>query len=126
MSPTLQREVTCYICEAYSYFEATFAALGVNVSGDEGLLVVRAPCLTKNERLIGPVSLPVRQMSRDVIRQSFHVEDQDISIRIYGISFSLASRWLLTSVRFFNSPEEEGFSVEYESGSKSYFEITPI
>lgn len=111
-----------FVCQSYLYLEATFVSLGVTVSGDEGSIVVLAPCLMEDEEFIGPFWIPVQKMLRDFVRQSFELPQKETLIHTYGISFSLVSRWLLKSVRFFNSPEEEGLRIDYNPNSL-HFEL---
>lgn len=105
--PAKQSQGYQFICASYKYMEAHFTALGVRLSGESGLMVVQSPCIENNETWLGPFWIPKKQMLERAGQESFKIEEKDMYIHLYDTSFSLVSEWLLTSVRFFNSEEDE-------------------
>ena len=111
-----------FVCQKYSYVETTFVALDVSINGKQGLMVVQSPCLAKEEGFIGPTWLPVQEMRANEKQRFFESDTEETFIHFYDISFPLVSKWLLKSVKFFNSSEED-YIINYEPGSGISFQI---
>ena len=107
------------VCQAYSFLEMTFTARGLNVSGERGLMLVQSPCRQKDESLIGPFWIPVKDILDHPDQSSFSMPEEETLIRFYNAVVFLTPKWLLTDARFFNSPEEEGFIVHFAPEEKT-------
>ena len=113
-----------WVCQAYSYLEMKFTALGLTLSGSTGEMVIQAPCQMENEDFIGPFPVPVEDIMNNPEQTAFSYDEKEISIRFYNAAPALTESWLLTAVRFFNSPEESGFVVRFIPGeSADAFEL---
>ncbi len=112
-----------FICQFYSVLEATFVALDVTLNGEDGLMVVQSPCRMEDDVFIGPIWLPIQSMRKNLGQRSFTLEKEDTLVHLYNISFQLASKWLLSSVRFFNSPEDKGLVINYTPNEKVFFQL---
>ena len=107
------------VCQAYSFLEMTFTARGVNLSGDSGMMLVQSPCRQKDKTMIGPFWIPKKDILDNPGRSSFSLPEEETLIRFYNAAIALTPRWLLTDARFFNSPEEDGFIVQFAPGRES-------
>ena len=110
------------ICQAYSFLEMKFTALGVSLSGSSGEMVIEAPCQQteiEGGEFIGPFPVPIDEILNNPEREFFSIEEKEISIRFYDAALALTDTWLLTAVRFFNSPEEDGYVVRFIPGEET-------
>jgi len=110
-----------FVCDVYSNLEMTFIALDITFNGEEGSMVMQSPCLMADEQFIGPAWLPFQNLKANHNQRSFALKDHQTFVHLYHISFHLVSKWLLTSVRFFNSPEEDGLILYYQPNTKPVF-----
>ena len=108
-----------WICQAHSYLEMKFTALGLALSGSAGEMVIQAPCQMENEEFIGPFPIPVENIVSHPEQTAFSDDEREVSIRFYNAAPALTESWLLTAVRFFNSPEESGFIVRFIPGEEA-------
>lgn len=77
------------------------------------------------EKFIGPFSVPIDEILNNPAKEFFSIEEKEISIHFYNAAIMLTDSWLLTAVRFFNSPEDEGFIVRFIPGEETdAFELT--
>ncbi len=111
------------ICNAYSFVEMTFAARGAQLSGERGLMLVQSPCRQKDQSSIGPFLIPEREILDHPDQRSFSIPEEEILIRFYNAAISLMPDWILTDARFFNSPEEAGFIVQFVPEENPIFEL---
>ena len=116
------------ICQAYSFVEMTFIALGVTHSGSFSEMVLQAPCrtgdteTTEEEEFIGPFPVPVGDILSRPDQKSFSIPEEEVLIHFYRAMTALKDpsiTWLLKAVRFFNSPEEPGFIVRFIPGEET-------
>ena len=107
------------ICQAYSFLEMRFTALNVSLSGSPGEMVIQAPCQAEEEEFIGPFAVPLKEILNNPEKEFFSLEDRETFIRFYNTAIALTESWLLTAVRFFNSPEESGFVVRFIPGEEA-------
>ena len=107
------------ICQAYSFLEMRFTAYGLSLSGSAGEMVIQAPCQIEDEEFIGPFLVPIDEILNNPEKEFFSIEEKEISIRFYDAALALTDSWLLTAVRFFNSPEEDGFIVRFIPGEET-------
>ena len=122
------------ICQAYSFVEMKFTALNVSLSDSLGEMVIEAPCQQteievpceqapcqqiKTEEFIGPFLVPIDEILNNPEKDFFSIEDKGISIRFYDAALALTDSWLLTAVRFFNSPDEDGYVVRFIQGEET-------
>ena len=107
------------ICQAYSFLEMRFKAAHVSFSGNPGEMVIQAPCQIEDEEFIGPFSVPIDEILNNPEKEFFSIEDKEISIRFFDAALALTEVWLLKAVRFFNSPEEDGFIVRHIQGEET-------
>ncbi len=113
-----------FVCQVYSSLELTFVSLDVTFNGKEGLMVVRSPCRMEDDDVfIGPFWLPLQSMREDSGKRFFTLEEKETLIHLYDISFHLVSNWLLSSVRFFNSPEDKGLVINYKPDQQNFFQL---
>lgn len=116
-----------FICQIFHLVEFTFSAVGINLSGDEGLMVIQSPCNMEDENFIGPFWIPHQEILANPSKKSFELSDQKTFIRFYNISPSLTPSWLLTSALFFNEdPQDDSqFLVRFVPGAENpYFELS--
>ncbi|MCY4513022.1 MAG: hypothetical protein OXB86_04975 [Bdellovibrionales bacterium] len=71
------------------------------------------------ESLIGPFLVPIDEILNNPAKEFFSIEEKEVSIRFYDAAIMLTDSWLLTAVRFFNSPENEGFIVRFIPGEET-------
>ena len=131
------------ICQAYSFLEMKFTALDVSLSGSSGEMVIEAPCQQigiedeefikfierlsakgqqieiEGEEFIGLFPVPIDEILNNPEKEFFSIEEKEISIRFYDAALALTDSWLLTAVRFFNSPEEDGYVVRFIPGEET-------
>ena len=114
-----------FICQIFPLVEFTFSAVGINLSGEEGLMVIQSPCNMENENFIGPFWIPHQEILANPSKKSFELPDKKTFIGIYKISPSLVPSWLLTNVRFFNEGQDNSeFLIRFVPGAKNpYFEL---
>lgn len=96
-----------FICQIFPFVEFSFSALGVSLSGEEGLMLVQSPCNIENENFIGPFWIPYKQILENPSKRSFEISEEETFIRFYHASVVLTPSWLLKSVRFFDSNQED-------------------
>ena len=108
------------ICQAYSFLEMRFIPSNVSLSGSAaGEMVIQAPCQIEDEEFIGPFPVPIDEILNNPEKDFFSIEEEEISIRFFNAAIALTEAWLLTAVRFFNSPEEDGFIVRFIQGEET-------
>ncbi len=115
-----------FICQIFSSVEFSFSAIGVNFSGDEGLMVLQSPCNMESEAFVGPFWIPYQEILAHPEQKSFELPEKRTFIRFYNISVSLTESWLLTNVRFFNEGHvDDEFLVRFVPGAENpYFELS--
>ena len=115
-----------FICQIFSLVEFSFSAIGINFSGEEGLMVIQSPCNMESTDLLGPFWIPHQEILVHPDRKSFELPEQETFIRFYNVSIILTDSWFLKSVRFFNeSSEDNEFLVRFTPGSENpYFELS--
>ncbi|MCY4321055.1 MAG: hypothetical protein OXC37_01415 [Bdellovibrionaceae bacterium] len=113
-----------FICEVFPIVEFSFSALGVNLSGEKGVMLVQSPCETEDIDWIGPFWLPQNEILSHPEKNTFQIEEKDTFIRFYNASIELTPSWLLSSVRFFDKEKEsEELLIRLKANQKPYFEI---
>ena len=112
-----------FLCEVFSSVEFSFVSLGINVSGDVGLMVLESPCRVEDMDFIGPFFIPKQDIMADVTNKAFEFDEKETFIRFYKASIPLTPRWLLKSVRFFNPGDEEELLVPFDPTKSEGVEI---
>jgi len=115
-----------FICQIFPLVEFTFSAVGINLSGEEGLMVIQSPCNMEDENLIGPFWIPYQEILANPSQNFFELPEQKTSIRFYNTSPSLVQSWLLINVQFFlkDQPDDSHFLVRFAPGAENpYFEL---
>ena len=117
-----------FVCEVFPEVEFSFSAMGINLSGESGLMVVQAPCNMEREDLIGPFWLPYKEILANPSKRAFELPEQETYIRFYKASIVLTPSWLLTSVKFFQADQIDNedqianeFLVSFKPGSEKAF-----
>ena len=113
-----------FLCELFSYVEFSFAAVGVSLSGDPGVMILQSPCRQEEEFELGPFFIPRKKLLSSPEKRSFEFEEIESYISFYRASLVLTSSWILTTVRFFNEEDsEEEFIIKYNPKTSDPFEI---
>ena len=113
-----------FICQIFSLVEFSFSAIGINLSGEEGLMIIQSPCNMKDKNFIGPFWLPKQDILASSSKSSFELPEYDTFIRFYNASIALTPSWLLTNVRFFNKGQDNEFLIRFVPGKGNpYFEL---
>ena len=106
-----------FVCQRYDFFEMRFETLDVQIHGDPGIMLLQSSCnMEDNKNFIAPFWLPTKSMlvsSRQYKKRDFKFPEEKKFVKTYHIPFHLASEWMLASVRFFNSSEDDGLTVKY-------------
>ena len=115
-----------FICELFPLVEFSFSAIGINLSGEEGLMLIQSPCNMEDEDFIGPFWIPHKKILAEASKDSFELPEEEVFIHFYNASISLTPSWLLKNVRFFNETEQDNeFLVRFVPGSENpYFELS--
>ena len=115
-----------FICQIFPMVEFSFSALGVNLSGEEGLMIIQSPCNMESEDFIGPFWIPHQQILTHLGQRSFALPEKETFIRFYNASIVLTSSWLLKSARFFKKEEtNNSFLIRFIPGADNpYFELS--
>ena len=69
------------ICQVFSLVEFSFSAVGINLSGEKGQMILQSPCNMKDEMLIGPFWIPHQKILANPSKRSFQLPDQETFIR---------------------------------------------
>ena len=116
-----------FICQVFSVVEFSFSALGVNLSGEEGIMLVQSPCNSPedDEAFIGPFWIPYQRILASSTKKSFKIPEENTSIRFYNASIDYTPSWLLKRVSFFNENEKDkAFVVTFTPGEANpHFEV---
>lgn len=121
--PNENSQEHAFLCEVFSSVEFSFTSLGINLSGDPGLMVVESPCRAEDMDFIGPFFIPKQEILANKQERAFEFEERETFIRFYKASLVLTPRWLLKSVRFFNTDNEKEFLVLFNSQEHQALEI---
>lgn len=115
-----------FICEIFPLVEFSFSAMGINLSGEEGLMLIQSPCNMEDEDFIGPFWIPNKEILAEPSKNSFELPEEESFIRFYNASILLTPSWLLKNVRFFSEAEQDDeFLVRFVPGSENpYFELS--
>ena len=113
-----------FICQIFSLVEFSFSAMGINLSGEEGLMILQSPCNMKDKNFIGPFWIPKQDILAQSSNHFFELPKHETFIRFYNASIALTPSWLLTNVRFFNKGQDDEFLIRSIPGEQnSYFEL---
>lgn len=113
-----------FICEVFPFVEFSFTALGISLSGEQGLMLVQSPCQTEDMDWIGPFWLPQKEILSHPEKNIFQIEEKNIFVRFYNASIELTPSWLLSSVRFFNKETEpQELLIQMKANQTPYFEL---
>ena len=114
-----------FICQVFPLVEFSFSALGLILSGDEGLMVIQAPCKMEDEEFIGPFLIPYKEILTHTEEREFELPEQETFIRFYNASPALTPQWVLQSVRFFyDDGDDNELVISRPTGEdQSYFAI---
>ena len=121
-----------FVCEVFSEVEFSFSAVGISLSGEQGLMVVQSPCNMEREDRIGPFWIPYEEIINNPAKKIFELPEQRTYIRFYNASTVLTPGWLLTSVKFFQESQTENTGqtenellVSFTPGADNpYFELS--
>ena len=115
-----------FICQIFPLVEFSFSAVGINLSGEKGLMVLQSPCNMENENSIGPFWIPNKEILAQPSKKSFELPEKESFIRFYNASTALTPSWLLTNVRFFSEGQKDNeFLVRFVPGVENpYFELS--
>ena len=117
-----------FICQIFPLVEFSFSALGISLSGEEGVMLVQSPCNSneEDEVFMGPFWVPHKRILASPSQEYFDMPEKGTSIRFYKASIVLTSSWLLKSVRFFNEAERDReLLVRFEPGEGNpHFELS--
>ena len=113
-----------FLCELFSYVEFSFAAIGMSLSGDHGIMILQSPCRQEEEFELGPFFIPHKKLLSSPEKRSFEFEEIDSYISFYRASLILTPSWILKTVRFFNEEDsEKEFIIKYNPKTSEPFEI---
>ena len=114
-----------FLCEIFSHVEFSFTPVGVLLSGDPGLMILQSPCRQEEELELGPFFIPKKEILASPEKNSFTFEEAEDYISFYKASVVLTPSWLLTTIRFFNTNQENSreFIVRYNPESNTPFEV---
>ena len=121
--PNENTQEHAFLCEVFSSVEFSFVALGISLSGDPGLMVVESPCRAEDMDFIGPFFIPKQDILANNTQKAFEFEEMETFIRFYKASIALTPRWLLKSVRFFNTDDENELLVPLNPQENQALEI---
>ena len=113
-----------FICQIFPLVEFSFSALGISLSGEEGLMVVQSPCNMENTDLIGPFWIPKKDILKEASKKYFEIPEKNVFVHFYNASTTLTPSWFLKNVRFFNENQDDDFLIHFTAGQpSSFFEL---